>query len=356
MRTTYTLPREVQGVRCNTPPAHFFKMGARGDLGSEVRGPKCDGRGTTHAEGLTYRHVAERLIESGVQSAQLDAACLMESASGIPRWQFILNPEQPIPTDRSGFLESMVLRREAREPIAYILGVKEFWSLPLAVNPDVLIPRPETETLVETALEKVQRAACSVQRGSTLQPSPYSLQPALTIVDLGTGCGAIALALAVELPHALIYAIDRSAGACRMARRNIEALRLTSRVRCVQGDLLEPLRTIDAGGGCDLIVSNPPYIPTGSCSALSPEITVYEPLDAIDGGQDGLYYYRRIIDEAPACLREGGWLVLEVGDDQATAVMELIRKRAGFGPVEVRRDVAGYERVVCAPRRGSAHG
>lgn len=355
MRTTYTLPREVQNAKCNNPPAHFFKMGARGDLGSEVRGPKCDGRGTTHAEGLTYRHVVERLIESGVQSAQLDAACLMESASDIPRWQFILNPKQPIPTDRFGLLESMVSRREAREPIAYILGVKEFWSLPLAVNPDVLIPRPDTETLVEIALDKI-RSRFNVQ-GSTFKVQDSAEgHSALTIVDLGTGCGAVALALAVELPHALIYAIDRSAGACRMAKRNIEALRLTSRVRCVQGDLLEPLRTIDAGGGCDLIVSNPPYIPTGSCSALSPEITVYEPLDAIDGGQDGLYYYRRIIDEAPACLREGGWLVLEVGDDQATAVMELIRKRAGFGPVEVRRDVAGRDRVVCAPRRGRAHG
>jgi release factor glutamine methyltransferase len=304
----------------------------------------------------TYRRVVERLVESGVQSAQLDAAYLMEAASGIPRWRFILDPEQPIPSDRSGLLELMVSRREAGEPVAYILGVKEFWSLPLAVSQDVLIPRPDTETLVETALEKVQRAACSVQRGSTLQPSPYSLQPALTIVDLGTGCGAIALALAVELPHALIYAIDRSAGACRMARRNIEALRLTSRVRCVQGDLLEPLRMIDAGGGCDLIVSNPPYIPSGSCAVLSAEITAYEPLEAIDGGPDGLHYYRRIIEEAPAYLRDGGWLILEVGDDQAPAVMELIRKREGFGPSEVRQDVAGRDRVVCAPRRGRAHG
>ena len=310
--------------------------------------------GTAKAD-YTYRGVVERLVDSGVQSALLDAACLVEAASGIPRWQFILNPEQPIPSDRSGLLESMVSRREAREPIAYILGVKEFWSLPLAVSPDVLIPRPDTETLVEAVLEKIS-STFNVQRSTSNVESSAAGHLTPIIVDLGTGCGAIALALAIEVPHARIYAIDCSPGACRTARRNIEALGLTSRVRCVQGDLLEPLRTIDVGGGCDLIVSNPPYIPSGACSALSPEVSVYEPVEAIDGGPDGLRYYRRIIEAAPAYLRDGGWLALEVGDDQAPAVMELIRKVEGFGPAEVRQDAAGRDRVVCAPRRGRAHG
>lgn len=305
--------------------------------------------GSAKAE-YTYRCVVERLVDSGVESALLDAACLMEAASGIPRWQFILDPEQSIPSDRSYLLESMLSRREAREPIAYILGVKEFWSLPLTVGHDVLIPRPETETLVEAVLEKIG-SKCQVP---SLEPGTRN--PELVIVDLGTGCGAIALALAVEMPHALVYAIDRSLGACRIARRNIEALGLTSRVHCVQGDLLEPLRTIDAGGGCDLIVSNPPYIPSGACGALSPEIAAYEPVEAIDGGPDGLRYHRRIIEEAPAYLREGGWLTLEVGDGQAPDVMELVRKTEGFGPAGVRQDVAGRDRVVFAPRRGRAHG
>ncbi|MDD5558068.1 peptide chain release factor N(5)-glutamine methyltransferase [Candidatus Methylomirabilis sp.] len=325
-------------------------------LAEEVRSARSEVQKERAPHVFTYRRIVKRLADSGVESALLDAACLMEAASDVPRWQFILDPEQPIPSNRSRLFESMLSRRLAREPIAYILGVKEFWSLPLAVSPDVLIPRPETETLVEAALEKVQRAACSVQHGPASSPIPNPQSPIPVIVDLGTGSGAIALALAVEMPHALVYAIDRSPGACRIAQRNIEALGLMSRVHCVQGDLLEPLRTIDGGGGCDLIVSNPPYIPSGDCGTLSPEIAAYEPLDAIDGGPDGLRYYRRIIEEAPHYLREGGWLAFEVGDGQAPAIMEMVRKTEGFGSAEVRQDVAGRDRVVCAPRRGRAHG
>ena len=305
--------------------------------------------------GYSYRRIVERLAERGVQSAQLDAACLMEAASGIPRWRFILDPEYTVPTDRSDLLESMVSRREAREPIAYILGTKEFWSLPLTVSANVLIPRPDTETLVETALEKIS-SRFKVQGSRFELRGPETQNSKLVIVDLGTGCGAIALALAVEIPHALVYAVDRSPAACRLAGQNREMLGLTNRVHCIQGDLLEPIRTVDAGGGCDLIVSNPPYIPSDDCGALSPEIALHEPIEALDGGPDGLFYHRRIIEAAPAYLCEGGWLLLEVGDGQASAVMELIRKSAGFGLPEVRQDVAGRDRVVCAPRRGEAHG
>lgn len=301
---------------------------------------------TLHPPRHTYRRIVERLADGGIQSALLDAACLMEAASDIPRWRFILNPEQSIPSGKSRLLESMVSRRLAGEPIAYILGVKEFWSLPLVVSPDVLIPRPETETLVEAALEKI---SCEFRVSSGACPRPV-------IADVGTGSGAIALALAVEAPHALVYAIDRSPGACRIARRNTEALGLTSRVQCIQGDLLEPLRTTRAGGGCDLIVSNPPYIPSEICGTLSPEITTYEPRNAIDGGPDGLHYYRRIIEGAPAYLHEGGWLALEVGNDQAPAVMDLIWRTRSFGPAEVRQDAAGCDRVVLAPRRVTPHG
>jgi len=261
----------------------------------------------------------------------------------------------------------MLSRREAREPIAYILGAKEFWSLSLAVSPDVLVPRPDTETLVEAVLEKISsefRVPSSAAQfqvpGSRFQVF-YNLEletrnPELKILDLGTGCGAIALALATEIPLGRVYALDRSRAALRIASRNATALGLAGRVHFLAGDLFEPLRTARGGGGFDLIVSNPPYIPSGALALLPPEIAAYEPLEALDGGPDGLRFHRRIIEEAPGYLRAGAWLALEVGDGQSWAAVELLRKSDGFGPPEVKKDLAGHDRVVLAQRRGGADG
>jgi len=316
----------------------------------------CSGSGS---DGYTYRRLVERLLRAGVESALLDAACLMEAASGIPRWRFILEPERSIASGRSGLLESMLSRREAREPIAYVLGVKEFWSLSLRVSRGVLIPRPETETLVEAVLDKI-RSRFQVP-GSKLGPGSVNSElgtrnSELSIVDVGTGSGAIALALAMEVPHARIYALERSSGAIRTARRNAEALGLTDRVHCMQGDLFGPFRADLGAGGFDLIVSNPPYIPSGALAELPPEVAAYEPLEAVDGGPDGLRYHKRIIEEAPDCLREDGWLALEIGDGQASAVLGLIRRTEAFGPAEVRQDLGGRDRVVLARRRARPHG
>ncbi len=338
----------------------------------------CSGSGS---DGYTYRRLVERLLRAGVESALLDAACLMEAASGIPRWRFILEPERSIASGRSGLLESMLSRREAREPIAYVLGVKEFWSLSLRVSRGVLIPRPETETLVEAVLDKIRSRfqvpgsklgkvpgakfhVPSVEPGTRNlepgtakpNPEPETRNPELRIVDLGTGSGAIALALAMEVPHARIYALERSSGAIRTARRNAEALGLTDRVHCMQGDLFGPFRADLGAGGFDLIVSNPPYIPSGALAELPPEVAAYEPLEAVDGGPDGLRYHKRIIEEAPDCLREDGWLALEIGDGQASAVLGLIRRTEAFGPAEVRQDLGGRDRVVLARRRARPHG
>ena len=351
----------------------------------EVRGARCEVRGAEGAHharpigqaasspfsasggaGFTYRQVVERLERAGVESASLDAACLLEAASGIPRWRFVLEPQRPIAHGRSDLVVSMLSRREAREPIAYILGAKEFWSLSLAVSRDVLIPRPETETLVEAVLEKIssefrvprsefERASSRLTAGS-VNPKPETRNPKLRIVDLGTGCGAIALALATEIPLGRVYALDRSRAALRIASRNATALGLAGRVHFLAGDLFEPLRTARGGGGFDLIVSNPPYIPSGALALLPPEIAAYEPLEALDGGPDGLRFHRRIIEEAPGYLRAGAWLALEVGDGQLSAVVELIRKGDGFGPPEVKKDLAGHDRVVLAQRRGGADG
>jgi release factor glutamine methyltransferase len=175
-------------------------------------------------------------------------------------------------------------------------------------------------------------------------------------LDLGTGCGAIALALATEMRLGRVYALDRSRAALRIASRNAMALGLAGRVHFLAGDLFEPLRTVRGGGGFDLIVSNPPYIPSGALALLPPEIAAYEPLEALDGGPDGLRFHRRIIEEAPGYLRAGAWLALEVGDGQSWAAVELLRKSDGFGPPEVKMDLAGHDRVVLAQRRGGADG
>ncbi len=288
---------------------------------------------------LTYRGAVERLTLAGVSNAPLDAACLLEAAFGVPRWRFVLDPERSVRCGESDRVESMLSRREAREPIAYILGVKEFWSLPFAVGPGVLIPRPETEALVEAVLDKIS-SDCRAPK----------------ILDLGTGCGAIALALASELPRARIWAIDRSPEALRAASRNVARLGLEHRVHVLGGDLFAPLRATGDNGRFDLIVSNPPYIPSDALAALSAEIVRYEPHEALDGGADGLRYHRRIIEAAPDFLSEGGWLALEVGDGQAPAVRRVIEEAQVFGPAEVRQDLAGRDRVILARRSVRTNG
>ena len=288
---------------------------------------------------LSYRRAVERLTLAGVESAPLDAACLLEAAFGIPRWRIVVNPWGPVSCAQSDRFESMLARREAREPIAYIVGVKEFWSLPLAIGPRVLIPRPETETLVEAVLDAI--------RSGVRAPR---------ILDLGTGCGAIALALASELPRARIWAVDRSGDALRIAGRNAGKLGFERRVHFLAGDLFGPLRTIWQGGGFDLIVSNPPYVPSSVFPSLPTEIVAYEPHEALDGGPDGLHYHRRIIEAAPGFLNEGGWLALEVGEGQAPAVRSLIETTRAFGAPEVRQDLAGRDRVMLAQRSIRANG
>ena len=307
-------------------------------------------------QGFTYRQAVERLKRARIESALLDAACLLEAASGVQRWRFMLEPERPVSSGGSGLLESMLSRREAREPIAYILGAKEFWSLPLAIGPGVLIPRLETETLVEAVLEKIRGAKCEVRGERESHPAPRTPHPAPKIVDLGTGCGAIALALASEIPRSRIWAIDRSHDALRIAMWNAEKLGFAGQLQFLAGDLFEPLRTIRAEGRFDLIVANPPYIPSDELVSLPPEVGVYEPHEALDGGPDGLRYHRRIIEAAPGYLDGGGWLALEIGDGQAAEVARLIEKTGAFGPVEVRRDLAGHDRVVLALRRTRANG
>ena len=264
----------------------------------------------------------QALAAVGVDDPRLDAELLLGEAMGCERSALIADGGVEVPASAGRKFGELVRRRLRREPVAYILGRKGFRHLELAVDARVLIPRPETELLVELALE--------------LQPGG--------VLDVGTGSGAIALAVADELPEAEVTATDTSAGALEVARGNAERLGLSERVRFVEGTLP------DAEGGWDLVLANLPYVAEPDWPSLQPEVSQYEPREALLAGPDGLDAYRVLIPEcAPLLSRYAeqmrGALAVEVGEGQAPAVAELMRA-AGFGEVETRRDLAGIERVV----------
>ncbi len=270
----------------------------------------------------------ERLGAAGIASADLDARLLLERATGIGRAALLARGAEPIGVGERARYQGLLEARARRVPVAYLTGEREFWSLPLRVDARVLVPRPETETLVEAALER--------------------LGPAPRVADVGTGSGALALALASELPGAALWAVDRSAAALVVARENAAALGLASRVEFREGDLLSPLA--DLAGTLDAVVANLPYIPTAEIARLQPEVREHEPLEALDGGHDGLRPIARIARQAPRLLRPGGWLLLEVGAGQAGAVAQLLLAGGAFAGVGTRRDLAGIERVVAGRR------
>jgi release factor glutamine methyltransferase len=274
------------------------------------------------------RAAADRLRRQGFEAPDLDARLLVGHALGLDHGGLATDPARALTRGEAERLDAVLARRLAHEPVARILGAKEFWSLPLAVTPDVLVPRPDTETVVEAALAVTAR------------------EHALRIADLGTGSGAILLALLVELPAARGIGTDRSERALAVARRNADDLRLADRARflvCNFGDAI--------AGNCDLVVSNPPYIPSRDIAALAPEVRDFDPRLALDGGADGLAAYRTIATDAMRLLAPGGWLAVEIGIGQAEPVAALFRQ----GGLEVaqppRRDLAGRARVVLARAR-----
>lgn len=280
------------------------------------------------------------LERAGIETARLDVECLLAHVLASTRWQVILEPRRRLGQVEFGRYLALLLRRERREPLAYVLGTREFWSLPLAVSSGVLIPRPETETLVEASLPILRRALP--------QPPAPSPQPPV-ILDLCTGTGAVAVALARELPAARIIATDISRRAIRVARANAERHGVADRVTFLRGDLWRALDGHAPADGVDLIVSNPPYIPSGTLATLMPEVQ-WEPRRALDGGRDGLQFYREIIAAAPQHLRPGGCLLLEIGADQAAAVRGLLATTTAFEVPRVFQDLAGRDRVVVARR------
>jgi release factor glutamine methyltransferase len=275
----------------------------------------------------------EALAAAGVEDPRLDAELLLGEAMGCERAALVAENGAEVPAAAGRRFGELVRRRLRREPVAYILGRKGFRRIELAVDRRVLVPRPETELLVETALE---------------------LRPA-RVLDVGTGSGAIALAVADELPECEVTATDTSPGALEVARANAERLGLANRIRFLEGTL--PPGADPEVGGYDLILANLPYVAERDWPSLQPEVTQWEPPEALLAGPDGLDAYRSFI---PECGRlsfrypepTSTALAVEVGEGQAPAVAELVRA-AGFGAVEARRDLAGIERVVVGRVEGT---
>ena len=270
----------------------------------------------------TLRAAAARLNAAGVPDPENDARLLLSQITGQPPLALWLDDAHALPEQAAREFEALLLRREAREPLQYILGEAWFMGLCLRCAPGVLIPRFDTEALCREALARM--------RGEE------------RVLDLCTGSGALAIAIAHARPQARVFAGDISPDAIKLAREN--AARCNVRVDVRPGDLFAPF----AGERFDVIVSNPPYIPAGELPGLQAEVQ-REPALALDGGPDGLVFYRRIAAEAPAHLTPGGWLLLEIGSDQAAAVTALLAR--DFDDISVYGDLNGLDRAVAGRRR-----
>ena len=276
------------------------------------------------------RLLADAFAKAGIEDAAIDARLLLCAAAGFDHVALIRDPDLPIEEEAAELALAMAQRRLAREPVSRILGERSFWSFDLLVTPAVLDPRPDTETVVDGALEVLGE-----RQGE-----------ALSVLDLGTGSGAILCALLDVFPQARGLGVDLSKEACAVARENIARCELNQRGQVRQGSW-------DAGlpGPYDLVVSNPPYIETAALAGLDPEVRLHDPMLALDGGPDGLTAYRDIAALLPALVAPGGYAILEVGQGQAPAVMGLLTAR-GFAGVRAKCDLAGVERAVIGQKGG----
>ncbi len=276
-----------------------------------------------------WLHWSEAQLRAGPhpERARRDAERLLSHALGWERATLLAHSGDALPAPKMAVINGLLERRAAGEPIQYILGEAEFFGLPFRVTPDVLIPRPETEHVVETAIGLAQRF-----------PDPR-------IVDVGCGSGCIAVALAHSLPEAQVTATEISPGALTVARENAARNAVADRIRFAKGDLLAPL----AGRQFHIVASNPPYVSIADRNSLAVEVREHEPALALFAGEDGLEAIRRLIHQAFAALVPGGFLVMEIGHDQSPAVQAMLCE-AGFGEISFAPDLQGVPRVACARR------
>ncbi len=282
------------------------------------------------------------LRAANVPSSTLAAELLLTHALACDRTWLYTHPEAELDPSVAREYFALIARRAAGEPTQYLTGKQEFWGLEFEVNPDVLIPRPETEHVIEVALERLG------PRGIKIDMRTGEPGPPLRIADVGTGSACLAVALAHELSHAEIFATDISAAALDVARRNSARHDVSSRIRFLHGDLLRPVPS--SPGSFDLIVSNPPYVAQDDAATLAREVREHEPHTALFGGPSGVEMYARLVQEAGELLRSGGVLVLELGYDSAQHVRAILVAQRHWVNVSVTNDLAGIPRVLSAER------
>ncbi len=267
---------------------------------------------------------------AGLDTPGLDARLLLQAASGRTREQLVVDAAFRLSSEQSELLSNMATRRLAHEPVSRILGARAFWGRLFEITPATLDPRPDTETLVQLALDLAR------EEGWTRRP--------LRILDIGTGSGCILVTLLAELPHAHGTGVDISAAALEVAARNASRHAVRARTVWRETSVLDGI-----AGPFDLIVSNPPYIPTAEIAALDPEVRSFDPCLALDGGPDGLGFYRRIVSAAESAIAPGGWCAVEVGAGQAKAVLDLIERHftgVGSPATRTRNDLGHHTRCV----------
>jgi release factor glutamine methyltransferase len=284
--------------------------------------------------GVTY------LQACGIERARLDAEVLLMHCLRWERTALYRERDYQLTGDEALCFHELVRRRGAEEPIAYLTGAREFWSLPFAVRPGVLIPRPDTEWVVEAALRYA--------------PQFLRLRSPCKILDIGTGSGNIAIAVASSIAGVEVTAIDLSPEALAVAQRNAQSCQVTERIHFVRGDLLSALNPRRVR--FDLLLSNPPYVAAEDWHALPTTVRCYEPRAALDGGRDGLLFYRRLCVEALPFLSDDGIAIVEVGHRQAGDVSRLLMQSQQWEVLEIVQDYGGIDRVVVAQRRSGGSG
>ena len=279
--------------------------------------------------GQTLNHIIQRatkfLTENKIDNARLDAEILLAHVLNENRIYIYINSELTLNEQQCKIYNSFIKRRAKHEPLAYIIGHKEFMNLDFIVTDEVLIPRPETEILVEETVERLKK-----------------FSDMLNIADIGIGSGAIGISILKLLINAHLDAVDISTSAIEIAKLNAVNHYVEDRINFHIGNLLSPL----TGKKFNAIVSNPPYIPNFVIDSLQPEISNYEPRIALDGGADGLKFYRQLINDSPNLLIDGGFLAVEIGINQSNEIKNLIKNNEHFNHVEIINDLAGIERVM----------